>query len=291
MLTLQLYWLWGQIPMRQYVWRHILIGETPLHWAGSTQSQRQLQSAGGRLLCAVWLLCALCHLFNVLHVGPSALVHPGVAGLLTLLGIGMAPLLQYQSWGYQLRETSWRGVAFGLEGDMVTYAKVYLGGALWALLTLGLGYGSFAVRTRDYLINNSRWGDLSFGYHGSVGEVRRLYVLGSLACVLTLGAYLPWHVATLRQYHGSKTTLGPLRLQIFQEGSSLSNLWLQNLLIYIGTLGLGAAWAKSRSIRYQMEHMAVLGPKEALQPGPAPQGPKDGLIDFISMGGDRLFGA
>ena len=290
-LTLQLYWLRGQVRMRKYVWRNILIGDAPLHWAGSFQSQYTLQSLGGRVLFAAWLLYFVAHLFNTFHAGPSALLHPVVPSVLMLVSFLLVPLLQYQSYGYQLRETSWRGVRFGLEGNMMAYARIYLLGAVWAVITLGFGYSSFAVGTRNYLINNSRWGDLNFQYQGSVGEVRKLYVLGTLACVLSLGAYLPWHVARLRQYHASKTTLGPVQLRVFQDGSSLSNLWMQNLCIYLGTLGLGAAWAKTRSMRYQMEHMALLGPHEALQPGPATGGPKDGLIDFISLGGDRMLGA
>ena len=290
-LTLGLYAPRGRVHTRRYVWQHVAIGDAPLQWLGSFESQYRLQTNGGQFLFGLWLTWLTCQMMRAMHVGSPWLAHAFVPVLLGLVSLMIRPFLQYSSRGYQLSETSWRGVTCGLDGDRATYARIYLTGYLWTLVTLGFGYGSFAVRTRAYLINNSRWGDQSFQYQGSVGEVRRLYVLGTLACVLTLGAYLPWHIARLRHYHGSKTTLGPLQLRIFQEGSGLSNLWMQNLCIYLGTLGLGAAWAKSRSLRYQMEHMALLGPLEALQPGPGPQGPKDGLIDFISMGGDRLLGA
>lgn len=288
-LTLGMYWLRGRLEARRYVWQNIMVGQQSLRWEGTFANQGGAKN--GKLIAVLVLLgntvgwqCA-----GRIEGAPVWLGWLGNCAF--VISTCIMPYAQSMSLNYQLSQTSWKGARFGHDGTAHGYARIYLLGAFANVATLFLAYGSYSVKTRAYLINNSRWGGIKANYSGTAQDVHSMYILGALASVLTLGAYLPWHIARVRNYHASHTSVGPLRLRSTQEGSSLSNLWFSNLLIYLFTLGLGHAVARSRSMRYQMKHLQLLGPVDSIAATTVDGACEDGIVDLFGAAGDTMFGA
>lgn len=292
-LTGGLYWPTAQQQWRAYVWPRLRLGDEPLAWTGDAATQMSL--ATGRFVMVLWAINGLYMVYSSLNWGISAAPFAALPFVLgQLLALWVRALVQLYSYRYQLQHTRWRGTAFALEVQPYAYARLYLYNALLCCCTLGLTYGVFAVRTRRMLIGSIRWGAVQASYTAEEKAATKLYVLGALASLISLGAYLPWHIAKLRGFHAQHTGLGPLTLQVTQEGSGLSNLWLKNCIISICSLGFATGFARSNALRYQMGHLRVTGPVDTLLSGATrdeePAG-SDGLVDAVAFGQYGGFGA
>lgn len=291
LFTLGLNWPFALQSRRQAIWPQVRVGKVPLEWTGDNFQQRSLASGLGRVVMALWALNALVATY---YIATGAHKSSLVSLLTYVLGAWLHAMVELHSYRYQLSRTRYAGVPFALDGAPGVYARIYMLNGALALLTLGARYGTFAVRTRRFLIDSSRWGVVSARYTGTEAEANKLYFLGGLASVFTLGAYLPWHIAKLRAYHAKHTSCGPLGLRVTQEGSGLSNLWLKNGFIYLLSFGFAAGYARHNSIQYQMEHLEILGSPESLQQPEIVEeanAPSDGLVDAIAFGGSELFSA
>lgn len=292
LLTLGTFWVRAKVRLRSYMWGQIYVGETPLRWAATAQDQARMAAPTSKFLLAAFAVSRIAGLLMLLRILQGNLWAAGsLDSPQSLLALLAYPMFLFASNQFELQHTELRNLRFGQDGSLWGYTRLYLLGLGWTVLTLGWGYAWFCVSTKKYLLEHSRYGDLRCRYTGEVRAIRPTYLWGSLAVLLTLGAYLPWHIARLRNYHANQVHLGPIRLRCHQEGSSLSNLWAGNGLIVLATLYLGYGWARTRSLRYQMQHLELVGDLNALVVRPGPDEAADGLPDLLGMGTCSLFGA
>ncbi len=113
-----------------------------------------------------------------------------VVGLVILLIIFLLmPFLVVRSRAFNMRNTSYRGIRFNFNRDYGGALKVYWGGALITILSLGMAAPYVQVLKNRFAANNSSFGRSKFAFVGDVGEFYAIYLIAiGLSFVALIGA-------------------------------------------------------------------------------------------------------
>lgn len=168
--------------------------------------------------------------------------------------LAIVPLAIHGSYRYRMSRTSWRGIRFGYEGDRKELTVNFFKWLFFTLITLGIYGAWFAINLRIYLLSNVRMGNMELNYKGEGGSFFILNLKGYFLTILTLGIYLFWwqkelfnyYVNNLTAYKGDKE----VNFKSTVTGRDFFILMIVNLLILVGTLGLGYAWVVTRTINF-----------------------------------------
>ena len=162
-----------------------------------------------------------------------------------------------------MSRTSWRGIRFGYRGDRNELIKNFFQWILFTIFTLGI-YGSwFVINLRKYLLGNVRFGDAKFEYDGDGGDYFLLNLKGYFLTLITLGIYMFWWQKDLFEYYVDNLSLNKdgrrIQFKSTLTGGDVFKLVIVNLLIVIFTLGLGYAWAATRTLNYLFQNIELEG--------------------------------
>lgn len=183
--------------------------------------------------------------------------------LLFLVFATILPLAIHGALRYRLSRTTWRGIHFGYRGDRRELFALYVKGLLLTFLTFGIYGAWFVVSLRNYTINRIRMGDIEFRHAADGGDFFVLNLKGYFLSIFTLGIYSFWWRDELFKFYIHNTGLEQngkqARLKATTDGGGFLGLLVGNFFIVLFTLGLGQAWAITRTLRYLLNNTSVIG--------------------------------
>ena len=117
------------------------------------------------------------------------------AGLVLITVIVLlVPVLIVRAKVFQLRNTSYHGLRFNFQRNYKDSFIVFYGGALIALLSLGLAAPSVIYMRNKFVANNAGYGQTQFKFNGRQGVFYSIFwssvglaLLGGLAVILVVG--------------------------------------------------------------------------------------------------------
>ena len=179
-------------------------------------------------------------------------------GLLFLFPFAIHGMLRYRT-----SRSSWRGVHMGYRGNRSEFIKMFIGGLLLSIITLGIYIPWFTIKVRKYVIEHLRFGNIHFRYLGTGDEYFFIMLKGYLLTIITLGVYSFWWARDLYNYYVEN-------LLAYQDEKKISftsratpgkyfSLIMGNLAIIVFTLGIGTPWAVVRSMNFMFMNADIHG--------------------------------
>lgn len=177
--------------------------------------------------------------------------------------LAIVPLAIHGSYRYRMSRTSWRGIRFGYRGDRKELILNFIKWMFLTFITLGIYSAWATINLRKFIMKNLRFGNVECKYTGEGSELFLINLKGILLSLITLGIYSFWWQKDIFNYYIDKTILykenEEIRLKSTATGGGFFKLLILNLLIVIFTLGLGAAWAEVRIMKFITEHITFEG--------------------------------
>jgi uncharacterized membrane protein YjgN (DUF898 family) len=280
LLTLGVYSAWGKVRKRRYLYAH-----TRLDGDGFDYRASPLAILRGRLI-AVALFGGLALTGHFVPLAQIALV---------LLLVALSPWIVVASARFTARNSTYRNIAFSFDGRFGEAARVFVGGALIALATLGLAYPWYRMRRARFIAMHHRYGATRFATDLGSGGFVLTYLLAVLMlagvviafAALSAAVVVAWRVAgadaepallaqlsaiplyaayvavyayiRARTFNliAAATTVGPLRLAGTLRARRLAWLYVSNIAAILATLGIATPWATIRLARYRTACLAA----------------------------------
>jgi uncharacterized membrane protein YjgN (DUF898 family) len=255
LVTLGVYAAWARVKVRRY-----LLSQT------SFAGDRFAYHGTGEELVRGYLKAAVVFglPFYALAAGPdlvgaSPTVTIGAEVVAWTLAVALVPVAIVGARRYRLSRTSWRGIRFAFRGPTFEYVKIFLGGGLLTLLTLGVHYPIWATRRQSFLVSHSYFGSQRCRFDGDGRPLRRSYGMAMLLLLPTLGLSWFWFAAARDRYFAHHTSLGRTRLHSAVTGIDLLLLKLANGLLLVLTLGFAYPWNVARNLNVRYTWLSVQG--------------------------------
>src|SRR5262245_57562449 len=317
LVTLGIYQFWGRARVRRYVMSQTALGGDRFAYHGTG---RELFTGALKAFVVFGLpfgaLVALGE-FGALPEAVRVIAHLAAYGILFVF----FAFAMVGSHRYRLSRTSLRGVKFSFRGRAITFATLFIKGAVLTGLTLGFYRPIFETRLREFLTANSYFGNQKFEFDGRGRDLLKPFVISLLLTLPTLGLYTFWYLARKQRYFWSHTRFGAARFHSTIRGGRLLTFWLGNgaLLLFAagggvglglglmldlqyqvwgglgGALGLallfgvGWPWVKIRSIRFALAYLSISGPldlAQVQQDAQAASSVGEALAGFFDIGFD-----
>lgn len=255
LVTLGIYYFWGKVKVRSYLWR-----QTEFH------GDRFAYHGTGKELLMGTLKALLVFgvPYGLLQVVPEILqAGPLLQTLANFLALGIfmvfIPVAMVGARRYRLSRTSWRGVRFSFRGGTREFAETFWKGGILTSLTLSLYYPFFNTNVHAFWVSNTYIGNKQFHFDGQGKDLFRHYLVMLLLLPFTLGLSWFWFAARKQRYFWEHTSLGAVRFGSTIRGGDLLLLTLGNLLLVVLTLGLALPWAIVRRIQLNLKNMTLEG--------------------------------
>ena len=136
---------------------------------------------------------------------------------------------------------------------------LYFIGVIVTLVTFGLYWPFFKMKSEKFWRENSWFGDVGFQFSGKGKEFFKKFIIAILLTPLTLGFYLFWFTADLQRYLWSHTHVGEATFNFPITGRDYMKLKVVNYLIIVFTLGLGYPWVVIRNQKFIARNMTLAG--------------------------------
>jgi uncharacterized membrane protein YjgN (DUF898 family) len=265
-LTLGVYSAWAKVRTNRYFWRHTHLDATSFDYVANPVAILK-----GRLLVLGFFL----------GWGVSSSVFPPADAFFSVLVIVLLPWAVVRSASFRARNTTYRNLRFDFRGDYRDALVAYVLLPACLPFTLGLVYPAMIRAQRAFVVGKSAYGTQPFDFQAALGDFYRLYarlsglLLGLVALALLMGAMISAeaaHVlgvlavlllgarmnAELLNLVFHSASLGPHRFRSGLRAGELLLLYVGNTLGILLTLGLFIPWARVRTARYRLEHLALL---------------------------------
>lgn len=294
-LTLGIYSAWAKVRKRKYFYRNTYIADDSFDYHADPK-----KILIGRILIAV--------LFVAYTYGP--LLSPVVGIAAFLIFISAFPWLIVRGAIFNYRNTSYRNVRFGFEKNYKKSYKNYFTAALATVFSVMLLFPFALYKHYSFMLNNISLGQKKLKF-GSNASAFFSIIYGSLAYYLVLviplafliifiGAkagfesaqvflsvsivYIGMSViygyqkAKISNELASESTLSDIGFNSHLKVSSLTWIYITNVLGVICTLGFATPWATIRTLRYRLENTQVVASPASLNQFIAHQDQAEGHI-------------
>lgn len=253
-LTLGFYYPWAKARKLQF-----LYGETSLNGDSFSfhGTGKEMFKGFIKVLLIITFLYSLFFLLVYLK-------SPFLAIVILYLGIlALLPFAIHGSYRYRMSRTSWRGIRFGYRGDRKEFSVNFFKWLFFTILSFGIYSSWMSINMRNYLLGNIRFGDVEFNSEGDGGDYFMLNLKGYFLTIFTLGIYAFWWQKELFEYYINNLSMSKgdkeIALNSTVTGGGFLKLAIVNLLIIIGTLGIGYAWVVTRTMKYIFENIEMEG--------------------------------
>lgn len=281
LVTLGIYLPWAKTERRKYIWQNVEVDGHRLRYHGTGQ---ELLIGYLKVVLGYLLFVGIAAISRAVF---SPTVAMAVQGLLALL---ILPLIPYAIWGsqrYLLSRTSWRGIHFRLAGSPAPFVKLFFGGYLLTLITLGV-YGPVWINDmRRLLTNASGLGTRSFDYRADNKQAWRLSIKGFVLSLLTAGLYTPWYAVAMARFRLRNTWLDGAHGELQLTGTDMLLLTLLQVFGTVLSLGLAFPWITAYSMQFVLQRTRFVGPVDFARIYQAPAdgtAMADGLADMLDVG-------
>lgn len=136
---------------------------------------------------------------------------------------------------------------------------LYFIGVVLTVLTLGLYWPFFKMKSEKFWRENSWFGDAQFNFSGVGKDFFVKFIIAVILTPLTLGFYLFWFAADLKKYLWSHTHVGGATFHFPITGKDYMRLKVTNFFIILFTLGLGFPWVVVRNQKFVTDNMTLAG--------------------------------
>jgi uncharacterized membrane protein YjgN (DUF898 family) len=280
LLTIGIYSAWGKVRKRRYLYAHTRLDGTGFDYRASP-----IAILRGRIIALV--------LFGGLALAGHFV--PMVQLALVALLLLLTPWIVVAAARFNARNSTYRNIAFAFDGRVAEAARVFIGGVLISLLTLGIAYPWYRARRARFIVAHHRYGASQFATDLRTRDFVVTYLLAALmiiAALMALGvlatgasilarrsatdietsaagyvlvlvtyaiyiAVYGYVRARTQNLMTNATTIGPLRLYATLRARRLAWLYLSNIIAVLLTLGLATAWATIRVARYRAENLTA----------------------------------
>jgi uncharacterized membrane protein YjgN (DUF898 family) len=256
LLTFGVYYFWAKVRTRSYLLSQIEFEGDRLAYHGT-----------GKELLIGFIKAAL--LFGipylVLQFLPKLIDTAGmldvVAGFVSAgLILMLIPFSIISARRYRFSRTSWRGIRLSVRASTDEFIKLFMGGWLLTLITLGVYYPFFETRRYAFLTSRSFVGNRQFEFDGVGSDLSSSFLLAYFLLPFSLGLSWLWFSAKRQRYYWDHTTCGPARFHSTLTGWRFFRLKLGNLLLLVMTLGLAWPWTVMRNLRVSLSNLTLEGP-------------------------------
>lgn len=253
-LTLGFYYPWAKARQLSYIY-------------GSTSFENDrftFHGTGKEMFIGyIKLLGIIVVLFGVFGILLSMkLVGLGIL-LLYLTLFALMPLAIHGAYRYRMSRTTWRGIRFGYRGDRKELIVNFLKWIFFTIITLGIYSAWFAVNLRNYVIGKIRFGDVEFKSKAEGSDYFIIILKGYFLTIITLGIYIFWWQKEMFEFYVNNVSMqkGDQKVKLMSKatGGGFFKLMMGNLLIVVFTLGLGYAWAVTRTMTFVAENIEMTG--------------------------------
>lgn len=319
-VTLGIYRFWATTRTRRYLWSRTRFIDDQLEWTGTGK-----ELFVGFLM--VLLLVGLPFLFLQFGAQALILQgRVGIAGLLAFASVltimYMVGLARFRALRYRLSRTWWHGIRGGSDDNGFGYGVSYLWKTFVGSLALGL-----MIPWSMMSLWNERWNAMSFGPHrfeaaGEHGPTMKRFLLfyllpillfvgiavmaigqrGAsagpagffiLAGILVFGFYIGLGLVALAFYAKyfrvavDGVSLAGLNFHFYARTREWLMLFLGDIALVIGTLGIGAIFLQYRHWKFFITHMGATGEihtDELTQSQTRTASHGEGLLDAFDVG-------
>ena len=317
-VTLGIYRFWAAARQRRYLWSRTRVIDDTLEWSGTGK-----EMFIGFLIVSALLV----PFFLFVQIAFPAMLARGMneaaGGLFFLFYIGLIYLggvARFRALRYRLSRSWWRGIRGGSDEPGWNFGGEFLGRHALSAMTLFIMFPWAATR-----LWNSRWNEMSFGglrFRSTLdaqGLKRRwaavylvpvaLLVITSIGISTMFGKatsgltailvgvallfYLVIPLLTLHWYAkfyrkaAAGTTLGDLDFGFDATTWDWLKLFLGNLALAVGTLGLGISYWGYRNWAFMIRHTHLYGEVDVsalTQSTTAAPGEAEGFADAFEIG-------
>ena len=182
-----------------------------------------------------------------------------ISNLISVFIVAMIPALLARAWRYRLSRTAWRNIRFSFRGKGMDAFVLYFIGTVFTVVTLGLYWPFFKMKSENFWRENSWFGDAQFNFSGVGKDFFTKFVIAVILTPLTLGFYLFWFAADLKKYLWSHTHVGGATFHFPITGKDYMRLKVTNFFIILFTLGLGFPWVVVRNQKFVTDNMTLAG--------------------------------
>ena len=269
LLTLGVFSAWATVRTRRYFYGNTWLGDSAFNYTARPWTILIGRVIVVGLLIALWLA----ELVSIVYY---------VIGSLVLFSL--YPWIAVRARAFRLRNSFYRHVCWGFEGNYATAAKYYCLGPLVGILSLGIMFPYIAMRRDMFLIRNSRFGTSECSFDVSAGKYYGVYFAtfgifvaalvantillaalpAGLAFALSLVTWVPILLAglyikvRLDNLRWSNTTVGAYWLSLELSFWRMLGLYLGNLVLIVATLGAYIPFAKVRVVRYKLGRFRIV---------------------------------
>lgn len=256
-ITLGLYYPWAKIAYLRY-----LYGQTEFK-----ESRFQFHGLGQEVFkgfIIVFLIFGGVYGFYFWAIYTQTIDLAGIALLLIfLITMFIIPFAIHGALRYRMSRTTWRGIHFGYRGDRNELFRLYAKGLFLSIITFGIYGFWFVTSIRNYTISHIRLGDVKFQHHADGADFMILNIKGYFLTLITFGIYSFWWTNELLQFYVQNTRLykngQKARINTYTDGGGFFGLLVGNFFIVLFTLGLGSAWAITRTFNYILGNSSIEG--------------------------------
>ncbi|SCZ65792.1 YjgN family protein [Thiohalomonas denitrificans] len=264
-ITLGIYSAWAKVRTQRYFY-----GNTRLHGSGFEYLAEPLQILKGRLIGL--------GLFAVIMVGGEIAPVVGVIG--SLLLFVLMPWIVVQSLRFRARNSAWRNVRFGFDGNVRGALAAFVGWPMLGMLTFGLLMPLAFYKQQRFIVDHHRFGATAFRLELGPRPYYRLFLtlvgiflaamivsvpLGTVTPMLPTLLLLPVYLLLFAWFTVKSVNLKYNNTRIDDHGFTASyalgsymKLVALNTIGMVLTLGLFYPWARVRTARYAAEHMQLV---------------------------------
>lgn len=279
--TLGIYSAWAKVRRLQYFHRHTTLGGASFDYHGDPRAILK-----GRVIAVILLLA-----YNL------SFEYSPVLGVVVVIALAIImPALLMRSLRFRARNTSWRGLRFGFDGDLKGAYTVFLAWPVLSVISLYLLAPMWHQRMKRYQLANARFGATPFTFSAPVSAFYKMYALmlvlvvtggivaGLLVAVVigaltganrtgagvwffvgALGMWVgmfvlvqPYLLARLQNIVWNNVRLGPHRFESRARARTLFAIMLTNIVAIVCTFGLFMPFAAIRLARYRIESVTMI---------------------------------
>ena len=251
--TLGVYRFWAKTNVRQYIWSQTLFAGDRFSYHGTGKEL----ILGAVMVGIVVITFGAINAYVFFSVGPVE--GQLVSNLISFIIAFLLPFLMVRAWRYRLFRTAWRNIRFSFRGKRIDAVLLYVMGGVLSVLTLGLYWPYFKMKSERFWRENSWFGDVQFRFSGAGKDFFKKFILAVILTPLTLGFYLFWFTANLKNYLWSHTHVGGATFHFPITGKDYMNLKVTNFFILLITLGVGYPWVVVRNQKFVTENLTLAG--------------------------------
>ena len=251
--SIGIYRFWAKTNVRQYIWGQTTFMGDPFSYSGTGKELlNDVFQYGG-----IILLFGLINIYIMFNIGLEE--SQKFFELLCFLVVIMIPVFMVGAWKYKLSRTTWRNIHFSFRGKRIDAFTLYLRGGIISILTLGLYWPFFKIKTEQFWREQLWIGNIQFRFSGVGKEFFKKFIIAVLLTPLTFGFYLFWFIADFKRYLWSHTHVFGATFHFPIKGQDYLKLKLANFFILLFTLGMGFPWTVVRNQKFVTDSLVLLG--------------------------------